>query len=329
MSKASLFSVLLIACLAIESARAQTPSTAAGQPYPTRPVRFIVPFGSGGAADLIGRAIAQKLSEAFGQQFVVDNRSGAGGIIGTELAAKAAPDGYTLVLGSFGTHTGNPHLYRKLPYDPIRDFAPVSLIATVHLVLAVHPSVPVKSVPDLIALAKAKPRALNYASSGNGTGTHLAGELFKHLASVDMIHIPYKSAGTAVSELTGGQVHLMFSTLPSVLPLVKAGKLRALGISSAKRSQAAPDLAPIGEVLNGYDVGTWFGALAPSGTPRAVVDVLGKEIRRIVNLPDVSAQFVALGAEPVGSTPEEFAQYIRTELPRWGKVIRAAGLRLD
>ena len=316
-----LFLVLLIAFLVFEDARAQT--------YPTRPVRFIVPFGTGGSADIIGRMTAQKLTESLGQQLVVDNRSGAGGIIGTELTAKAVPDGYTLVLGSFGTHIGNPNLYKKLSYDPIKDFAPISLVATVHLVLAIHPSVPAKSVPELIALAKAKPGALNYASSGNGTGTHLAGELFKSLADVDMTHIPYKSAGTAVSELAGGQVHLMFSSLPSVLPLVKAGKLRAVGIGSAKRSEAAPELAPIGELLRGYEVGTWFGVLAPSGTPRFIVALLGKEIASITKLPDVRSRLVTLGAEPIGNTPEQFAQYIKTELPKWAKVIRAAGVTLD
>ena len=304
-------------------------AAAIAQSFPARPVRFIVPFGTGGAADIIGRAVAQKLSESFGQQFVVDNRSGAGGIIGTELAAKAPPDGHTLVLGSFSTHTGNPNLYKKLPYDPIGDFAPISFVATVHLVLAVNPAVPVRSVQELIALAKAKPGYLNYASSGNGNGTHLAGELFKSLAGVDMTHIPYKTAGAAVSELVGGQVHLMFSTLASVLPLVKAGKLRALGISSAQRSDAAPELAPIGELIKGYDVGSWFGVLAPSGTPRAVVALLGNEIVRIITLPDMRSQLVALGAEPHANTPEEFAQYIRTELPRWGKIIRAARVTLD
>ena len=317
----NLFLILLIGCAAVESAAAQA--------YPTRPVRFIVPFGTGGAADIIGRAVAQKLTETFGQQFIVDNRSGAGGVIGTELTAKAAPDGYTLVLGSFSTHTGNPNLYKKLPYDPIRDFVPISFVATAHLVLAVHPSVPARSVQELIALAKAKPGYLNYASSGNGNGTHLAGELFKSLVGVDMIHIPYKTAGTAVSELVGGQVHLMFSTLASVLPLVKAGKLRALGISSAKRSEAAPELAPIGELIKGYDVGTWFGVLAPSGTPRSIVALLGNEIVRIITNPDVRSQLVAVGAEPHANTPEEFAQYIKTELSKWGKIIRAAGVTLD
>lgn len=319
--KSYLFFMLLIACSAVEAAKAET--------YPTRPVRFIIPFGTGGSADIIGRVVAQKLTESLGQQFVVDNRSGAGGIIGTELAAKAAADAYTLVLGSFGTHTGNPNLYKKLPYDPIKDFAPVSLVATVHLVLVVHPSVPSKTVQELVALARVKPRSLNYASSGNGTGTHLAGELFKSLAIVDITHIPYKSAGTAVSELAGGQVHLMFSTLPSVLPLVKAGKLRALGISSAKRSEAAPELAPIGELLKGFEVGTWFGVLAPSGTPRSIIAMLGKEIASITSMPDVRSRLVALGAEPIGNTPEQFAQHIKTELPKWAKVIRAAGIALD
>jgi tripartite-type tricarboxylate transporter receptor subunit TctC len=315
------FTLLLVVALVSSVVHAQA--------YPARPVRFIIPFGTGGSADIIGRLTAQKLTESLGQQFIADNRAGAGGIIGTELAAKAAADGYTLVLGSFGTHTGNPNLYRKLPYDPLKDFAPVSMVATVPLVLAVHPSVPAKSIQDLIALARAKPRSLNYASSGNGTGTHLAAELFKSLADVEMTHIPYRSAGTAVSELTAGQVEVMFSTLPSVLPLVKAGKLRALGISSAARSEAAPGLPPIGQSVKGFDAGTWFGVLAPAGAPASIVSLLGKEIVRITAMADVRSRLIALGAEPIGNTPEQFNQYIKAELPRWGKVIRAAGITLD
>ena len=299
------------------------------QNYPARPVRLVIPFGTGGSADISGRVVAQKLSETLGQPFVVDNRSGAGGIIGTETVAKASPDGYTLLLGSFGTHTANPSLYKKLPYDAIRDFAAISLIATVPNVLVEHPSVPAKTVAELIALAKTKPGGLNYASSGSGTGTHLAAELFKSMAGVDIVHVPYKSAGTAISDLIGGQVQLMFSTLPSVIPHVKAGKLRALGISTAKRSEAAPDIPPIGESVKGYDVGTWFGVLAPAATPRPIVSMLGREIARITRMPDVRERLLGLGAEPIGNTPEQFAQYIRAELPKWAKVIRSAGISPD
>ena len=300
-----------------------------GQNYPSRPVRVVIPFGTGGSADISGRVVAQKLSESLGQQFVVDNRGGAGGIIGTETVAKSTPDGYTLLLGSFGTHTANPSLHKKLPYDAIKDFSAISLIATVPNVLVEHPSVPAKSVAELIALAKAKPGSLNYASSGAGTGTHLAAELFKNVAGVDIVHVPYKSAGTAISDLIGGQVHLMFSTLPSVIPHVKAGKLRALGVSTAKRSDAAPDIPAIGESLKGYEVGTWFGVLAPAATPRPVIDLLGREIARITKMPDVRERLLSLGAEPVGNTPAEFAQYIRIELPKWAKVIRSAGITPD
>ncbi|MCA3128560.1 MAG: tripartite tricarboxylate transporter substrate binding protein, partial [Rhodocyclaceae bacterium] len=248
------------------------------QVYPNRPVRVVIPFGTGGSADISGRLAALKLSEALGQPFVVDNRGGAGGILGTEVVARAAPDGYTLLLGSFGTHTANPSLYKKLSYDPIADFAPVSLIATVPNVLVVNPSVPARSVSELIALAKSTPKGLIYASSGSGTGTHLAAELFKSLAGVDLIHVPYKAAANAISDVVSGQVQLMFSTLPSVLPQVKAGKLRALGISTGQRSEAAPEIPPIGDALKGFDVGTWFGILAPRRTPRPIVDLLAREL---------------------------------------------------
>jgi tripartite-type tricarboxylate transporter receptor subunit TctC len=300
-----------------------------GQNYPSRPVRLVIPFGTGGSADISGRVVAQKLSESLGQQFVIDNRSGAGGIIGTETVAKANPDGYTLLLGSFGTHTANPSLYKKLPYDAIKEFTAISLIATVPNVLVEHPSVPAKSVAELIALAKTKPGGLNYASSGAGTGTHLAAELFKSMAGVDIVHVPYKSAGTAITDLIGGQVQLMFSTLPSVIPHVKAGKLRALGVSTTKRSDAAPDIPAIAESLKGYDVGTWFGVLAPAATPRPVINLLGREIARITRMPDVRERLLSLGAEPVGNSPEEFALYIRVELPKWAKVIKSAGIRPD
>jgi tripartite-type tricarboxylate transporter receptor subunit TctC len=313
-----LYASLVLACGPV--------GAAGGAEYPSRPIRFIVPFGTGGAADITARTVAQKLSDALGQPLVVDNRSGAGGIIGTDLAAKSASDGYTLVLGSFGTHTANPSLYRTLSYDPVRDFAPISLVATVPLVLVVHPSVPAASVQELIALARAKPGSLNYASSGTGTGTHLAGELFKVLTDTDMVHVPYKSAGTAVSDVTGGQVQLMFSSLPSVLPLVKGGKLRALGISTPGRSRSAPGIAPIAGALPGYDVGTWFGMLAPANTDPGIVALVSRHVVRIVGMSDTQERFVALGAEPVGSTAEEFAQYIRTELPKWAKVIRSAGI---
>jgi tripartite-type tricarboxylate transporter receptor subunit TctC len=315
--------------LAATLVHAQATSAPAEQSYPTRPVRFIVPFGTGGAADLTGRLLAQKLSESLRQTFVVDNRPGAGGIIGTETAAKSAPDGYTLVLGSFGTHTANPSLHPKLGYDPVRDFTPISLVAIVPTILVVHPSVAATSVADLIALAKSKPGSLNYASSGTGTGTHLAGELFKNLAQLNMTHVPYKSAGTAITDLVAGQVQLMYSTLPSVLPLIKAGKLRALGVTTAKRSDAVPDVPAIGESLKGYDVSTWFGVLAPGGTPRSIVALLAREIVKITAMPEFRERLVALGAEPVGNTPAEFADYIRSEIPKWARVIKAAGIKPD
>ena len=307
----------------------QTAQANADQSYPNRPVRFIVPFGTGGSADLTARLIAQKLSESLKQTVVVDNRAGAGGIIGTETAAKAAADGYTLVMGSFGTHTANPSLHSKLGYDPVRDFTPISLVAIVPTILVVHPSVTAASVSDLIALAKSKPDALNYASSGTGTGTHLAGELFNNLAQVRIVHVPYKSAGTAIADLVAGQVQLMYSTLPSVLPLIKAGKLRALGVTTAKRSEAVPDVPAIGESLKGYDVATWFGVLVPAATPPVIVERLSREIMKVSAMPDVRERLAALGAEPVGNTPAEFARYIRSEIAKWAKVIKAAGIKAE
>ena len=318
---AMLMAATMVSALVSLNANAQT--------YPSRPVRLVIPFGTGGSADISGRLTAQKLSEALGQTFVVDNRGGAGGILGTEVVARAAPDGYTLLLGSFGTHTANPSLYKKLSYDPIADFAPVSLIATVPNVLVLNPSVPARSVPELVALARATPKGLIYASSGGGTGTHLAAELFESIAGIQMVHVPYKAAANAISDVISGQVQLMFSTLPSVLPQVKAGKLRALGITTSQRSEAAPDIPPIAEFLKGYEVGTWFGILAPRKTPRDVVNTLAREIKRMTEMPDVRARLHGLGAEPVGNTPEVFEAYIRAELPKWATVIAAAGITPD
>jgi len=308
------------------TASAQTPAAAGN--YPSRPIRFIVPFPPGGGNDITARTLAAKLTEAFGPQVVVDNRPGAGGVIGAELAARAVPDGHTLFLGGVGSHAVNPNLHRRLPYDPLRDFAPVSLAASAPLVLVVHPSVPASQVKDLIALARARPGRLNFASNGAGGSSHLAAELFKLSAGVDLAHVPYKGFAGAATDLLSGQVQLMFSSMVPMVPQVRAGKVRALAVTSARRSPALPEVPSIAEAgLPGAETGSWYGVLVPSATPVAIVLRLNREIVRIVKLPEVNDRLAAEGAEPIGSTPEAFAAHIRSELARWRKVIDAAGLK--
>ena len=298
--------------------------------YPTKPIRFIVPFAAGGGTDFMTRLFGQKLSEAWGQQVVIDNRPGAAGILGTDIAAKAVPDGYTLVMAS-GSHNANPSLYKKLPYDSIRDFAPVSLIATVPVVLTAHPSVAANTARELVMLAKAKPAQLSYASFGVGAVSHLAGELLKKSAGVDIVHVPYKGAGDAISNLLGGQVQLMFSSPASVVQLLKSGKLKGLAVTGAKRQQAAPDIPTFTEAgLPQVDVSEWYGVLVPAGTPKPIVAKLSAEIVRILRMPDVSERIAQTQfAEPVGSTPEGFARFIETESSRLAKVIREANIRAE
>lgn len=307
-------------------------AAAAAQPaanYPNKPIRIVVPQSAGGSTDLTARLIAQKLSDAVGQPVVVDNRPGAGSIIGTDLVAKATPDGYTLLVVA-SSITINPSLHRKLPFDPMRDLAPITQLSAFPNMLVVHPSLPVKSVQDLIALARAKPGQINYGSSGTGTGTHLSAELFKSMTGVDMVHVPYKGGGPAVTALLGGQVQLNFATIPSVLPYVRAGKLRAVAVTTSRRSPAAPDVPTIAESgVPGYDHGPWNGMLAPAKTPKAVIARLNAEVARIVHMPEAKAVLVHEGAEPVGNTPEEFAAIIRTETAKWAKVIKAAGIKAD
>ncbi len=307
-------------------------AAAAAQPaanYPNKPIRIVVPQSAGGSTDLTARLIAQKLSDAVGQPVVVDNRPGAGSIIGTDLVAKATPDGYTLLVVA-SSITINPSLHRKLPFDPMRDLAPITQLSAFPNMLVVHPSLPVKSVQDLIALARAKPGQINYGSSGTGTGTHLSAELFKSMTGVDMVHVPYKGGGPAVTALLGGQVQLNFATIPSVLPYVRAGKLRAVAVTTSRRSPAAPDVPTIAESgVPGYDHGPWNGMLAPAKTPKAIIARLNAEVARIVHMPEAKAVLVHEGAEPVGNTPEEFAAIIRTETAKWAKVIKAAGIKAD
>ena len=298
--------------------------------YPDRPVRLIVAFAPGGFTDIVGRVTAAKLSETLGQQVIVDNKAGAGGIIGTEVGAKAPPDGYTLLLGTISTHAMNPHLYKSLPYDPMKDFAPIARVATSPNILVVHPSVPAKTVAELIAVAKAKPGDLKYGSGGNGTSSHLAGEMFKSMASVDILHVPYRSTSPGVTALLAGEISLMFDTLPSSLPHVQAGTLRALAVTPRERVAFVPDLPTVQESgLPGFEMGVWVGIFAPAGTPSPVVARLDAETKKLLALPDVVARFEALGVTPFYASPDGLAAYLREETEKWGKVVRGAGIKIE
>jgi tripartite-type tricarboxylate transporter receptor subunit TctC len=303
---------------------------ACAQNYPAKSIRFVVPFPPGGPADILARTIGQSLAEGWGQQVVIDNRAGAGGNIGSELVAKAPPDGYTLLMGFVGTHAINASLYRDMPFDPVRDFEPVALVAMVTIILVVHPSVPVKSVKELIALAKQRPGELTFGSPGNGTPQHLAGELFNTLTGVKMSHVPYKGAVPALTDLLGGRLSLIFSSMPPALPHVQSGKLRALGVTSGARSPAAPDVPTIAQSgLPAYEVINWYGVLVPAKTPREIVARLNAEIVRIMQLPAVKERLAAQGAETFTSTPEKFAGYIKAETEKWAKVVKFSGAKLD
>lgn len=298
--------------------------------YPSKPVRIIVGFPPGQATDIIARVVADKMTARLGHSFLVDNKPGAAGIIGTELAIKSPPDGYTLLFSSSGPLAVNPSLYSKLPYDPTRDLQPISLAASVPLFLVVHPGVKAGNVQELIALAKSQPGILNYASGGNGVTNHLAMEMFKSAAGVQMVHVPYKGGPPAVADLLAGQVSVMFETGPLVIPHIKSGKLRALGLGSDKRSSALPDLLTVSEQgLTGFDGKAWIGFVAPAGVPRPIVDKLNGQARAILTLPDVRERLIALGAEPSTSTPDEFAAYIKSEIAKWGKAVRDSGAKVD
>ncbi len=306
-------------------------SVAFAQEYPTKPVRLLIPAAPGGGADILGRLVGNKLSENLGQPVVMDYRPGAGGILATEMAAKAAPDGYTLLMAYIGTFGVNPSLYPKLTYDPVKDFAPVAFLSATPSMLVVHPSVPARSVRELIALAKAKPGTLNYASGGSATAPHLAGELFKTMAGVDMVHIPYKGSGPAVADLLGGQVSLMFNTMVQTIPHVQAGNLRALAVTGSKRSAVAPDLPTVAEAgLDGYEVVGWFGLVAPAATQKEIVARLNAETQKVLRSPDVKAKLDELGSEPTTIvTPEQFGAFIQAEIAKWAKVVAASGMKAE
>ena len=308
----------------------QSASAADAQSWPTKPVRMVIPFPPGGTTDILGRVAAQKLSEAIGQQVVPDNRPGASGNIGTEQVAKAQPDGYTLLTAPGSTLTIHPSLYAKLGFDPLKDFAPVTILAGVPNLLVVHPSLPVRNVKELIAIAKAKPDQLNYASTGAGQSTHLSMELFKNMAGVKIVHVPYKGSAPAVTDLLGGHVPMMFDNMPSALPHVKAGKLRALGVSTAKRSATAPDVPTVAESgLPGFDVTVWFAVLAPAATPREIIERANRILVKALQASDVRERLASQGAEPVGNTPEQVTAQMKTDLAKWAKVIKAADIKIE
>jgi tripartite-type tricarboxylate transporter receptor subunit TctC len=303
---------------------------ALAETWPARPLRFIVPFAPGGGGDVVGRAIGQRLGEQLGKPLIIDNRGGAGGTLGVDLAAKAAPDGYTLLLGNVGPIAVGPSLYPRLPYDPVRDFAPVTMIASFPNILVANPGLPFKSVPELVAYAKSRPGKLNFGSAGTGTSTHLAAELFSSVAGIDVVHVPYKGGAAALTDVIAGQVAYYFGTLPSSLPLAKAGRIRALGVTSLTRSPAAPDVPTIAESgYRGFEMAAWYGLMYPAGTPREIIVRLNAATMAVLALPDVKERLVQEGSEPMGNTPAQFGAYIKSEIAKWSAVVKAANLKAE
>jgi tripartite-type tricarboxylate transporter receptor subunit TctC len=319
----------LAGALLAAAAAALAPSAAA-QGFPTKQIRMVVTFPTGGAPDILARTISEKLDPAWGQTMIVDNKPGAGGNIGAEFVARAPADGHTLVMGTVGTHSINGSLYAKIPYDMVKDFAPVTLIASTPNLLVVNNDVPAKNLQELIALAKARPGQLTYGSPGIGTSVHVSGELFNSLAGVKTTHVPYKGRQMAIPDLLGGSITMMFDNMPSAIPVVREGKLRAIGVTSAKRSPSAPEIPTISEQgLPGFEATSWFAVFAPAGTPKPVVDRLHAEIVRIFNLPDVQAKMKTLGLDPILGGPEELARTQQSEIAKWAKVIRDSGAKAE
>ena len=302
---------------------------ALAQSYPTKPIRIVAPSTPGDAPDVIARLVADKLSVALGQQVVVDNKPGAGGVVGSESVAKSAPDGYTLIMGNAGSHGINAAVYSKLPYDIQRDFAPVSQVAIAPNVMVINPSVPANSVAEFIAYAKSQPGKLSYASGGNGSSAHMSMELFKSMAGIDVQHIPYKGSSPALTDLIGGQVAVFIGNMPPTVPHIKAGKLRALAVTTKTRSALMPELPTIADTLPGYETVAWFGVLAPAGTPPDIVNKLSVEIGKIARSPEMREKLVAMGAEPVGGTPEEFKAVIDRDIAKWKPLAQKVGIKVD
>ena len=317
-----------LAAIALCSAFAFT--GAAHAQYPTKPIKIVVPFPAGGTTDILARAVAADLQKAFGQAVVVENKAGAGGNIGSDSVAKSSPDGYTLLMGTVGTHAINVSLYPKMPYDAVKDFAPVSLVAGVPNVLVASPSFPVNSVKDLVDAAKKAPDKITFASSGSGTSIHLSGELFKQLAGVQMTHVPYKGSSAALPDVISGQVNVMFDNAPSVIQHIRGGKLKAVAVTSDKRSPALPGVPTIAESgLPGFEASSWFGVLAPAATPKDIVDKLSGAIAKSLQTPEMKERLAGQGAVAVGNTPEQFSAHIKSEIDKWSKVVKASGAKVD
>ncbi len=325
---------LVLGAMALAASAFVLPAGAQGA-WPAKPVKIVVPFTAGGTTDILARAIAPELSNAFGQQFIVDNRGGAGGNVGTEIVAKSPADGYTLLMGTVGTHGINRALYSKLPFDPIKDFAPITLVAGVPNVMVMQTekarALGINSVPDFIRYAKAHPGKLNMASSGNGTSIHLAGELFKSMTGTYMVHLPYRGSGPALMDLMGGTADVMFDNLPSSMQHIKSGKLKALAVTSRQRSAALPDVPTVEEAagLKGFDATSWFGLLAPAGTPPDIVNRIQQEVAKALRTPAIKEKLLAQGAIPSGNTPAQFARHIESEHRKWAQVVKASGAKVD
>ena len=320
MKKLALFHMLLVLA----------PQTAAQTPYPSKPIRIIAAFAPGSTLDIMGRILGPKLNEALGQPVIVENRPGAGGMIGMDATAKAAPDGHTLAIGALGPNATNPALYRKTPFDPVKDLTGVTLLATGPVVIVTHPSVPARTIKELVALAKARPGQLNFGSPGVGTSPHLAGELFQSVTGTKFVHVPYKGNPEALNDLIGGQVSIVFSGMPPVVPFVKAGRLRALATTGKQRAPTLPDVPTVAESgYPGAGMVIWYGVVAPGATPKPVIERLHAEINKAMKLPEIRDRFAGLGADPATSSPEEFSALIRDEFARWSKLIQEAGIRAE
>ena len=320
----------LPAVIAVSVAALVGSPAAQSQTYPVKPVRLVVPFTPGGGTDIVARIVAPKLTDRFGQQVFVDNRPGAAGTFGADITVKSAPDGHTMLVGSTSEVGIGSSLHTKLPYNTLRDLAPVSALASTPMVLVVHPSIPVKTVKELVGFIRARPGQLNYVSAGTGTGNHMSGELFRYLTKIDIVHIPYKGAGPALADLVGGQVHLMFSTLPAAAPFVIAGRLKALAVSSAQRAPSMPEVPTMAESgVPGYEVVYWYGFFAPAATPKDILARIHADTAEVLRLPDVVANFAKQGLDPIKQTQAQFAAFVKADIEKWAVVVKASGAEID